>query len=217
MSHARAAGGAAHTFKLQGGEAFADPHTPPESFYELSGESSLSSLTAIRVEVPPLNADVARHTPEDGFIVDRVEAYVIPPGGHKNRIALRYILQDSEENMEASVLPAKEGSTKTSEREAGVADGFSAMRRLFRTRWIVAVPEKPQQLAPKSRIEVDLKQTRGIDSKPALIQRVRLAVSDDPRWTALAGDPIRAQNIARLKQLEELLAKIPSVQLPVMV
>ena len=69
-----------------------------------------------------------------------------------------------------------------------------------------------------TRIQLDLKQVKGIDSKPALIQRVRLAASgDDPRWSSLSHDPGRAQNLAHLQELDRALDKIPTVQLPVMV
>jgi Protein of unknown function (DUF1553) len=71
-------------------------------------------------------------------------------------------------------------------------------------------------LAGGSRIQVDLKQVKNIDDKPALIQRVRLAVSRDPAWTSLSQDPIRAQSLERLQQLNQQLAEIPSVPLPVM-
>ena len=94
---------------------------------------------------------------------------------------------------------------------------FAALPKLFRTRWIVGVLAEPLHLAEGSRIQVDLKQDKRIDSKPALIQRVRLAASGDPRWTSLSHDPVRAQSIARLQELNQQLAKIPTVSLPVMV
>jgi len=59
----------------------ANADTPPESFYELTAKANLPILTAIRVEVPPLNPEIARHTPESGFIVDKVQAWVISPQG----------------------------------------------------------------------------------------------------------------------------------------
>jgi hypothetical protein len=67
-----------------------------------------------------------------------------------------------------------------------------------------------------SRLQVDLKQVKLIDSKPALIQRIRLAASGDERWTALSHDPERAQAVAQLQGLGRQLAKIPTVSLPVM-
>jgi hypothetical protein len=216
LAFLRAARGTASTFQIRDGEAFADPHTPPESFYELRGKSTIPVLTAIRIEVPPLNSDTASHTPEDGFIVDSTEAYVIAPDGPKNRIAVRCFLWDTPENLEASVLPPAESKHKPPTVDPEPVGQFTAMRRLFRTRWMVAVPAKPLPLAAGSQVEVDLKQTQGIDSKPALVQRVRLSISGDPLWTALADDPSRSQNLARLQQLEQTLAKLPGVQLPVM-
>jgi hypothetical protein len=72
-------------------------------------------------------------------------------------------------------------------------------------------------LPPGSRIQVDLKQVKNIDDKPAPIQRVRLAVSGDGCWTTLGQDPIRAQSVERLQQLNRQLAQLATVPLPVMV
>jgi hypothetical protein len=79
------------------------------------------------------------------------------------------------------------------------------------------VPSEPLPLTPGSRIQVDLKQVQNIDDKPAPIQRVRLAVSGDRSWTALSHDPIRAQSVERLQQLNQQLAQLVTVPLPVMV
>jgi hypothetical protein len=173
-------------------------------------------LTAIRIDVPPLYPEVARHTPENGFIVDKVEGWVISPSGQKSRIAFRCFVQDSERNLGAALFQANDPKQKSNEADA-VPSAFAALPKLFRTRWIVGVLSAPLQLAGGSRIQIDLKQVKNIDDKPALIQRVRLAVSDDPGWTALSQDPIRAQKIESLQQLDQQLARIPTVPLPVMV
>jgi hypothetical protein len=214
LAHAKAVGGPAKTFEIKDGEALAEASTPPESFYELTASTRIPVVTAIRVEVPPFNADKARHTPENGFFVDEVRAWLRQPDGHKEKIAFRYFLHDSESDLESaisdSVAPKKAGVKKD------VADGFAANTKLFRTRWIVGVPVAPQRIPAKAHIEVDLKQTDDINSKPALAQRVRLSFSNDSCWTSLVEDPSRARNIARLQDLERRLAKIPTVKLPVM-
>jgi hypothetical protein len=214
LAHAKAVGGPAKTFHIHDGEAFADANTPPQSFYELIAAATARVVTAIRVEVPPLEEVKARHTPEPGFIVDKVKASILRPNGLKEEIAFRYFIQDSEANLEDSVSEAPAPKQAPGGKE--VASGFAANSKLFRTRWIVGVPSKPLQLAPGSRIVVALKQTQSIDSKPALIQRVRLSLSGDPCWTSLGQDPSRAKDIARLKDLERKLAKIRTVKLPVM-
>jgi hypothetical protein len=215
LAHARAAGGPAKTFKIHEGEALANADTPPQSFYELTANANISSLTAIRIEVPPFNPEVARHTPENGFIVDRVEGWVLSPGGKKSKIAFRYFVQDSQRNLEAALSVDSDAKNKTEVADP-VPSAFAALPKLFRTRGIVGVLTEPLQLASGSRLQVDLKQVKNIDDKPALIQRVRLAVSGDPIWTSLSQDPVRAQSLERLRQLNEQLAEIPTVPLPVM-
>ncbi len=227
LAHAKAAGGAAKTFKIRNGEAFAEPETPPQSLYELTApydrtahpeaeaKAKLPPVTAIRIEVPPLNAELARHTPENGFIVDRVQGWVVAPGGQKTRVAFRYFVQDSEDNLRAAESAGSDAMGKPKPLDP-VPSAFAALPKLFRTRWVVGVPAQPLALESGSRIQVDLKQVAGIDSKPALIQRVRLAVSSDPAWTALSQDPVRARSIQRILQLNRQLDKIPTVPLPVM-
>jgi hypothetical protein len=215
LAHAKAAGAPAKTFTIHDGEALANADTPPQSFYELTSNAGLPLLTAIRVEVPPLNAEMASHTPENGFIVDKVQGWVIAPGGQKSKIVFRYFVQDSERNLQAALFSAGDAK-KGSKNAEPDPSAFAALPKLFRTRWIVGVLSEPLQLANGSRIQMDLKQVKGIDSKPALIQRIRLAASGDPSWTSLSRDPIRAQNIARLQELNQQLDKIPTVPLPVM-
>ena len=214
LAVARARGGPAKTFQIRDGEVFANPNTPPQSYYELVATTNLHIITAIRIEVAPINAEKARHTPEDGFVVDRVQATLLKPDGQRERIAFRCFLQDSEENLEAAVYSRAEAK-KDSKKEEG-ADGFSSNPKLFRTRWIVGIPAEPLRVTPKTRIEVSLKQTREIDYKPAPIQRVRLALSGEPGWTSLAQDQTRVTAINRLTDLSKKLSKISAVYVPVM-
>src|ERR1700722_14603684 len=216
LAHAKVVGSSTKTFKVQDGEALASADTPPESFYELTAKANHPSLTAIRIEVPPLHPEIARHTPENGFIVDQVQGWVISPSGQKSKIVFSLFVQDSEKNLRAALSQANDPKQQAKPVDAPPS-AFAALPKLFRTRWIVGVLAAPLQLADGSRIQIDLKQVKNIDDKPALIQRVRLATSDDPSWTSLSHDPIRAQNIEALQQLDQQLGKIPTVPLPVMV
>jgi hypothetical protein len=218
--------GPAKTFSIHDGEVFADVHVPPQSAYELTAQANLPVLSAIRIEVPPLDAVKARHTPENGFIVKKVEAWLVQPNGGREKIDFRYFAQDSEPNLQAAVFSNVKIQAKPNEKTSNAADApkvdpipssFEALPKLFRTRWIVGVLSHQLQLARDSRIEVAVTQTDEIDDKPALIQRVRLSTSGDPNWTAQAQNAQRAQRIDRLKDLYKQLAAIPSVPLPVMV
>ncbi len=212
LKHARTTGASAKTFTLHDGEALANADTPPQSFYELTAKVDLPSLNTIRVEVPPFHPEIARHTPENGFIVDHVQGWVISPDGKKSKLAFRYFVQDSEKNLQAALLPAEDAKGNA----LPDASAFAALPKLFRTRWIVGVLAEPLSLAPGSRVQVDLKQLKLIDSKPALIQRVKLSASGDPRWASLSQDPVRAQTIAQMQTLDRQLLQIPSVSLPVL-
>ena len=131
--------GPAKTFSIRDGEVLAGAKTPPQSFYELTALANLPMLTAIRIEVPPLDAVKARHTPEDGFIVDKVEAWVIQPSGKQDKIAFRYFVQDSEPNLEVAVSVGADPKEKPKDVDP-VPSAFAALPKLFRTRWIVGVP-----------------------------------------------------------------------------
>ena len=213
LKKAIARGKPAMTFQIQNGEAFAGPDTPPESFYELTATSNIPAVTAIKVEVPPMDSEKARTDPENGFIVQEVQASVLYPDGHQERMPFRSFLHDSEANLEEAVTPVL-AAGKTVKKQ--VADGFAANPKLFHTRWIVGIFANPQRFVPNSRIEVTLKQLREIDSRPAIVQRVRLALSGDPRWTVLGNDPTRLAALAHLRDLKQQLAKIPAVDVPVM-
>ena len=71
---------------MQDGEALASADTPPQSFYELTAKANLPLLTAIRIDVPPLDPEKARHTPENGFIVDKVQGWVLRRAGERAKL-----------------------------------------------------------------------------------------------------------------------------------
>lgn len=214
LENAIARGKPAMTFSIQNGEVFAGPDTPPESFYELTSTSKLPLVTAIKVEVSPMDAEKARINPENGFIVSEVRASVVSPDGHKERIPFSTFLHDSEADLEEAATPVPANKKTPAKKE--VADGFSANPKLFRTHWIVGVLSKPLAIAPDARLEVALKQLGQIDSRPALVQRVRLAISGDTRWTSFGVEPERTAAVARLKYLKRELVKMRAVDVPVM-
>ena len=219
-------GAPARTFHFQQGELLADSTTPAKSIYEFRAAVP-SSVSAIRLEVLPIDPVKARHTPEDGFIVDSVKAFVVHANGSKKPIVFAGFLHDSTENLESSTIPRpkpkKNGNTQAQVTTASVplkrkevADGFSSIPKLFQTRWIVGIPAQPLHLEAGDQIEVALKQTAEIDSKPIQIKRLRMSVSSDPSVTARIQDGERRKAIVRLTDLEGRLAKMRSVSVPVM-
>jgi hypothetical protein len=201
-------------FEIRDGEMYAAANTPGKSAYDLTATVDAPKIAALRIEVLPMNAEIARHTPEDGFIVDQTDVWVIQPDGRQQKIQFRYFLSDSEENLNQAVETAvSSGARADGERKHGE---FAANPNLFRTRWMIGVLASPIQLAPGSRPKVELIQTENITDKPAHVKRARLAASSDPSWSTLVQDPEFAANLEHLTDLTRQLSKIPSVETPVM-
>jgi len=209
------AGHAPVAFQIHDGEMRAAANTPGKSVYELTATVDAPVLTALRVEVLPINSEAARHTPEDGFVVDRIDGWVIQPNGHQDKISFRYFISDSEDNLEAAVARAVYWKQEFKV-EPGTG-GFAANPNLFRTRWVIGVTASPVRLPRGSRVKVNLTQTQTVSDKPALVRRARIAASADSCWSRLVQDHDFGAKLERLKNLTRQLAKIPSVETPVMV
>lgn len=201
------------SFQVHDGEFAAAANTPGKSVYEIKASASLPKLTAFRIEVFPANTETARHTPELGFIVNKVDAWIAAPGGRASKIHFQTFVPDSETNLSDAVTRAVKEKPG---HEGDATGGFSSDPNLFQDRWMVAVPASPIQLGHGSYIKIKLTQIDSISSKPSLIKRARLYASGDARWTELGADSTYNDKITRLKKLEKQLEKIPTVDTPVM-
>ena len=182
--------------------------------FELTAKADAPEITALRIEVYPTNSEVARHTPEVGFIVDRLDALVADDQGKERTVAFRFLVPDSESSLKRAVDAAIE-SKRTLTDDPG-ANGFQAVPSLFHTRWVVAIPTEPLRLNRGSRIKFRLTQTQDIDDKPALVHRVHLSASGNSQWQSLSADANWSRQLAQLTELNQQLEKIPTVPLPVM-
>jgi hypothetical protein len=200
-------------FQIHDGEMRAAANTPGQSVYELTAKVDAPVATALRIEVSAAKPETARHTPEDGFIVDQVDAWVILPNGRKDKIRFRYFISDSEENLQGAVARHADKLEHESKSDLG-AGFFAANPNLFRTRWVVGVPASPLQFPQGSHLKVNLTQTQNVTDKPALVKRARLAVSADSSWSAPDRD--FGPSLEQLTSLTRQLAKIPGVETPVM-
>jgi Protein of unknown function (DUF1553)/Protein of unknown function (DUF1549)/Planctomycete cytochrome C len=200
-------------FQIHDGEMVAAANTPGKAVYQLTALVGAPEISALRIEVLPVNAEIARYTPEDGFIVDQTDAWVIQ-NGHQEKIQFRYFLSDSEENLAEAI--SRDVSSKTKPASGIKQGGFAANPNLFQKRWTIGVLASPIRLARDSRIKVELVQTENITDKPAHVKRARLSASSDQSWLALVKDRDFSANLERLTDLTRQLSKIPSVETPVM-
>jgi len=201
-------------FQIRDGEMLAAANTPGKSVYELTTMIDTPVISALRIEVLPLNEQTTVHTPENGVIVDQVDAWLIQPDGRQEKIVFRNFVSDSETELGDAVARAIE-SGKQSDTDAGTG-GFGVSPKLFRSCWTVGIPASPLQAPPGSRLKVHLTQTENVTDKPALVKRARLAASGDSSWAELSKSPEFADGFVRLTELNRDLAKIPTVETPVM-
>jgi hypothetical protein len=202
------------TLRISNGDLETGSGISGKQAFELAANLDVPVVTALRIEVYPANNEIARHTPELGFIVDRIDAWVIAEGGQEKKIAFRLVVPDSESSLESALGAAIESRRELTD-DPG-ANGFETIPNLFRPRWIMAVPTKPLKLGRGSRIKLRLTQTEEIDDKPALVRRVHLSVSGDEGWQNLANDRGWGEELAQLIKLTRELKKIPAVPLPIM-
>src|SRR3984885_3120836 len=211
---ARTKAGKVTALQIHDGGIEAGPDVPGKVVYELAVNMDVPVMTALRIEVAPANSETARHTPEAGFIVDPITAWIVRRDGREKKIAFRYFVPDSEAGLEAALGEAVESKRELTS-DPG-ANGFRANPNLFRTRWMVGVPASTLEPVRGSRLKLRLTQTQEINDKPAPLRRARLSASGDLRWHDLADDLQFVAKLAQLTRLIRQLAKIPSVELPVM-
>ncbi|HEY4078695.1 MAG TPA: PSD1 and planctomycete cytochrome C domain-containing protein [Rhizomicrobium sp.] len=85
--------------QIQNGQAQSTGTVPRRAVFELTAPFNMTSLTALRIEVPPANAAEASHSPEKGFIVNHVDAWVVRPDGGADKIAFRLMAPDGVDSL----------------------------------------------------------------------------------------------------------------------
>ena len=200
---------------IEHGEALAIGTIPVRVAYELLSAPTSGSVAALRIVAPVKNPALALHTPEPAFNVERIDVWVQAANGREQQVRFRWLLPDSEDNLANAAMPADIYS-ENSDNPLGGVSGFAANSSMFRTRWIVAVPDQPLTLAAGSRLRIQLLHTHDIDSRPAVVRRVRLETASAVSWPAPATDQSLKAKYAELAAVERRLAGIPTVPLPVM-
>jgi hypothetical protein len=195
---------------------------PITSVFTFTLDTTQPQLTALRIEVPPADPAKARHSPEKGFVVNRIDLAVIAPDGTTQAVPIRFLAPDSSEDLEANyVRLLRNVKTAAAPGQAMVQlsanSGFMADPSLFRTNWVVAVPAAPLALAPGSHIRLELTQTEGINAESSPVPRVRFRASADQAWTRFANDAALQDKLTTLDGLERRLKAIPSVPLPIQI
>ncbi len=187
---------------------------PLRSVLQVQAAAPPWPIAALRIEAPAERPALASHTPEDGFIVDRIGLWIVAPDGREQQVAIRCFLPDAEDNLHTATKPPYPISEPLDAQLD--ASGFTANPKLFRARWVVAVLAQPLTMPAGSHLKLDFLHTTGIDFRPAPLRWVRLYASADSTWNTPATQQQLAAQLDELVKLEQRLKQVPSVALPVM-
>ena len=168
--------------------------------------SGSAPLTALRLELLPLDESAARLTPEWGSFLKKIEVTMVPADGSKPRpVALARLVGDEEHPLFDPEISLRGGQ------------GWGPYSKIDRTRWCVVIPQEPISLEPGAKLQVLLSNGGTIiASFPMVAKRGRLATTTDPAWTALLANPDATAMRATIEASRKLLKAIPSTTVPVM-
>jgi mono/diheme cytochrome c family protein len=220
LAYARSGKAAPAGFKINNGMAEKTGTIPVESVFEFMLDAPVTGLTALRIEVPPADPVRALHSPEKGFVTNRIDAWAVAADGKARKLDFRALAPDSVEALQGNMARMLRNQPSVPAPGNALArlttySGLLAVPNLFRTRWVIAVLAQPLHLEPGARLKLQLTQSESINAEASPPPRVRVLGSTDPRWM---GFPATLEkDVARLEDVERQLQKIPSVPLPVMV
>lgn len=160
-----------------------------------------SPLTALSLTALPHDPETSIHSPEWGFVIDKVEANIMAASGEKIAVKFRLSVPD------VPWMP-------TDPMGSIGADGrnWGADSRIHHTRQIVLVPASPIELKEGQRLSLHIHCNRtGHGSHPMTIQRGHLAFTSDARWNT-HHPPETKQVDADVRKL----ASIKGVTVPIM-
>ncbi len=166
--------------------------------------AALGRLTAFRVEIRPVDEATARHTPEWGAMLRKIELHLVAADGKATLVPLAEIVAD-----EAHPIFDPNLSLTGSNR------GWGQYTKIFQPRRAVVTLKEPLALPHTSTLRVIL--AHATDSAggayPLIAKRGRIALTGEPAWSK--PDPEIDALKKELADTRKTLAAIPSATTPV--
>jgi len=168
---------------------------------QLGPSAGLTEITAIRVEIMPVDEDSAIHTPEWGAVLSQIQLHAMIDGV-ESPVAIARVIGDE---------PDPFFNPQDSLRNSPV--GWGAFPKIDRPRSCILVFA---EAIPASALRLTLSHRRNAAlSIPMVSKRGRVFLTDDTRWTSLANDPDAAASLARVGEIDAALAEHQSMRLPI--
>jgi hypothetical protein len=186
------------TLHADGAEISTSGNLPKGATYHLEFPAP-SALTAVRIELLPVDPETALHTPEWGSVLSRIS--LADAAGKPVEIAA--VIPDEPEPILNPDDSLREGAT-----------GWGAFTKIDRPRSAVLILREP--LAEATPLKLSLKHDMiGGGSFPLVTKRARLALTTDARWTGHLAEPEISRAKSRIAQINAALAKHSAASIPV--
>ena len=184
----------------------ADPNVATAAEYVLTFPTDLKTVTAVRLEILPIDLKTAAHTPEWGGIIKQFLLDVVDASGKATSVKLHEVIAD-----EPHPMFDPNGSL------TGADNAWGTYTKFFKPRHATFVLDQPLTLSPDSKLRVTLK-NGGLYSAsfPMVVKRGRLAITDEPAWINHRQDASVVSAKQAIREAEQKLKSIPSTTTPVM-
>ncbi|MBT5928034.1 MAG: DUF1553 domain-containing protein, partial [Verrucomicrobia bacterium] len=163
-------------------------------------------IQALKLTFLPLNPETAIHTPEWGFVISDLKAWIEDKDGNKTDIDWSRSVADVPWMPNDPFKPiAKNGV------------GYGADSRIHHGRTLVLVPAKPLSIPESAQLKMTLSCSKTGHGHPMIIQRGHVALSTDKHWDQLNGPSSEVQEIeTKLANLRKDRKGIKSIAVPIM-
>jgi hypothetical protein len=165
---------------------------------KIKPSSDLTSLTALQIELLPVDPKTAAHTPEWGSVLSQIRLSSAAP------IEIARVISDE---------PDPFFDPNDSLRNNGT--GWGPYTKIDRPRSCVLILKQPYPLAAGETLTLTLQQNMNAGgSVPLVAKRGRVFLSDNAAWTSLLSDPNEIKSLARVAEINGALAKNKLIDVP---
>ncbi|MCU0795481.1 MAG: PSD1 and planctomycete cytochrome C domain-containing protein [Akkermansiaceae bacterium] len=186
-------------------EFHTDSNVPNGSVFDLtlSAPAEITQVSAIRVELLPVDPDTAIHTPEWGAILSLIQLQTLAADGTARPVKIARVIGDEPEPFYDPNESLRAGGS-----------GWGPYTKIDRPRSCVLILDQPLPLSGQ-RLRLSLHQTNNAGGAvPLVAKRGRVFLTAEPAWSALPSDPAFGKAIARIAQIDGALAQHSATTLP---
>jgi hypothetical protein len=194
------------SLQIKDGMAQSKGTVPRNTVFELTAPFNVAGLTALKIEVPPANAAEAAHSPEKGFIINHVDAWVVRADGSTDKVAFRLMSPDAVDSLIGDVAREMKANGKAKTKEYAKDKTGRPVEKMVQAKEADASPRTPDQ------VMTSVAANSGLLADPNLFfARWVVAVPDAPLHVP-AGAKLKLQ-LTQTEAVNQTVGAAPRVRL----